>query len=203
ALDRSHLARFGWADVAGSEVRQLWGRGLLCRSLAAGGERSVNTTTWPTCQNGVRGEIVRVGASLFQRGFVHSTAGNISVRLAANQGGGFLITPSDACLGFLDPGELAWVDASGPQRSGAPASKTLALHRRIYSSTDDAHCVLHTHASHLVALTLQGVWREDDILPPLTAYQVMKVGHVPLIPYRRPGDPSVADAVAAHIEASK
>ena len=161
-----------------------------------------NTVAWPDEQNPLRAEIVRVGASLFQRGYVHSTAGNISMRLNTPQGGGFLITPTDACLGFLDPTQLAWVSHAGTQRSGERASKTLALHRRIYDAAPEAHCVLHTHATHLVALTLQGVWRADDILPPLTPYQVMKVGHVPLIAYRRPGDPVVADAVAAHIAAA-
>ncbi len=156
-------------------------------------------TAWPEKQNTLRAEVVRVGASLFQRGCVHSTAGNISVRLSTDQGGGFLITPTDACLGFLDPAQLAWVDENGIQQSGERASKTLALHRRIYTAAPDAHCVLHSHATHLVALTLQGVWRADDILPPLTPYQVMKVGHVPLIAYRRPGDPAVADAVAQRI----
>jgi ribulose-5-phosphate 4-epimerase/fuculose-1-phosphate aldolase len=158
------------------------------------------TTAWPGEQNPLRAEIVRVGASLFQRGYVHSSAGNISVRLTTEQGGGFLITPTDACLGFLDPAQLAWVNDSGTQRSGERASKTLALHRRIYDSAPDAHCVLHTHATHLVALSLQGVWRDDDILPPLTPYQVMKVGHVPLIAYRRPGDSAVADEVAVRIK---
>ena len=158
-----------------------------------------NTLAWPDEQNAVRAEIVRMGTSLFQRGYVHSTAGNISVRLSSGQGGGFLITPTDACLGFLDPALLAWVGPSGTQRSGARASKTLALHRRIYAAAPDARCVLHTHATHLVALTLQGVWSTDDILPPLTPYQLMKVGHVPLIAYRRPGDPAVAGEVAAHI----
>jgi ribulose-5-phosphate 4-epimerase/fuculose-1-phosphate aldolase len=160
----------------------------------------VSNAGWPEPQNTIRSEIVRVGASMFQRGYVHSTAGNISARLTPEQGGGFLITPTDACLGALDPAQLAWVDELGNQRSGDRASKTLALHRRIYGSAPEAHCVLHTHATHLVALTLQGAWREDDILPPLTPYQVMKVGHVPLIAYRRPGDPAVADDVAAHIE---
>lgn len=150
-------------------------------------------------QAAVRAEIVRVGASLFQRGYVHSTAGNISVRLGADQGGGFLITPTDACLGFLDAEQLAWVSDNGEQLSGARASKTLQLHRRIYDSAPDARCVLHTHSTHLVALTLQGVWRDEDILPPITPYQVMKVGHVPLIPYGVPGSPAVADAVAATI----
>lgn len=156
---------------------------------------------WPREQRFLRDEIVRVGASLFQRGHAHSTAGNISARLSAEQGGGFLITPTDACLGFLDPEHIAWVDADGQPRSGPRASKTLVLHRRIYAAAPSAHCVLHTHSTHLVALSLLGVWRADDILPPLTPYQLMKVGHVPLIPYHRPGDPAVADAVAAHIQA--
>jgi ribulose-5-phosphate 4-epimerase/fuculose-1-phosphate aldolase len=160
----------------------------------------VSKADWPEAQNTIRSEIVRVGASMFQRGYVHSTAGNISARLTPEQGDGFLITPTDACLGVLDPAQLAWVDESGTQLSGDRASKTLTLHRRIYGSAPEAHCVLHSHATHLVALTLQGVWRDDDILPPLTPYQVMKVGHVPLIAYRRPGHPAVADDVAARIE---
>jgi ribulose-5-phosphate 4-epimerase/fuculose-1-phosphate aldolase len=127
---------------------------------------------------------------------VHATAGNISVRT----GGGFLITPTDACLGTLEPARLAQVDATGHQRGGDRASKTLALHRRIYEADPEARCVIHTHSTHLVALTLAGVWSADDILPPITPYFVMKVGHVPLIPYHRPGDPAVADLVAARIE---
>ena len=78
---------------------------------------------------GMRKEICRVGRSLFERGYVHGTAGNISVRLP--QGAGYLITPTDACLGFLDPADLARTDADGAQVGGAPASKTLALHRAI------------------------------------------------------------------------
>jgi 3-dehydro-4-phosphotetronate decarboxylase len=148
-------------------------------------------------QRAVREEICRVGRSLFERGYVHATAGNISVRLDAAQGGGFLITPTDACLGFLEPARLAWVGDDGEQRDGDRASKTLALHRRIYEADPGVRCVLHTHSTHLVALTLQGVWRDDDIVPPITPYYVMKVGRVPLVPYHRPGDPAAADAVHA------
>jgi ribulose-5-phosphate 4-epimerase/fuculose-1-phosphate aldolase len=155
-----------------------------------------------TEQDAQRLEICRIGRSLFERGYVHATAGNISVRLEGDQGGGFLITPTDACLGFLEPGQLAWVDAQGEQRSGERASKTLALHRRIYDAAPEARCVLHTHSTHLVALTLHGVWSPDDIVPPLTPYYVMKVGHVPLIPYHRPGDPAAAEAVAQAITAA-
>jgi 3-dehydro-4-phosphotetronate decarboxylase len=144
----------------------------------------------------LREEICRVGKSLFERGYAHATAGNISVRL---DDGSFLITPTDACLGLLDSARLAHVGADGVQIGGDTASKTLALHRRIYASAPDARCVIHTHSTHLVALTLQGVWSADDIVPPITPYFVMKVGHVPLIPYHRPGDTAAADAVAACI----
>jgi ribulose-5-phosphate 4-epimerase/fuculose-1-phosphate aldolase len=147
-------------------------------------------------ERALRTEICRVGRSLFERGYVHATAGNISVLL---DDGTVLITPSDACLGFLDPQRLAWVGADGVQRSGDAASKTLSLHRRIYAGAPQARCVIHSHSTHLVALTLQGVWSVDDVLPPITPYFVMKVGHVPLIPYHRPGDPAAADRVAERI----
>ena len=143
----------------------------------------------------LRDEICRVGASLFARGHVHATAGNISVRT----GTGFIITPTDACLGRLDPAQLAEVDAQGVQTGGARASKTLALHRRIYAADPQARCVIHTHSTHLVALTLAGASSDDDIVPPITPYFVMKVGHVPLIPYHRPGDPFVGELVAQRI----
>jgi ribulose-5-phosphate 4-epimerase/fuculose-1-phosphate aldolase len=143
-------------------------------------------------ERALRDEICRVGQSLFARGYVHATAGNISVRLDD----GFLITPTDACLGFLDASRLAKVDATGEQVSGDRASKTLALHRRIYGADASARCVIHTHSTHLVALTLAGAWKSDDIVPPITPYYVMKVGHTPLIPYHRPGDPAVAELVA-------
>ncbi|MEP7056385.1 MAG: aldolase [Caldimonas sp.] len=146
-----------------------------------------------------RSEIVRIGLSLFERGYAHATAGNISVRLDD----GFLITPTDACLGFLEPARLAKVDASGAQLGGDPASKTLALHRSIYAADSDAHCVIHTHSTHLVALSLIGVWRAESILPPVTPYFVMKVGHVPLIPYHRPGAPELGPLVAAAIEENR
>ena len=144
-----------------------------------------------------REEICRVGKSLFDRGYVHATAGNVSVRL----NDGFLITPTDACLGFLDPAQLAKVDLQGQQVSGARASKTLALHQRIYESArrfdPGTRCVIHTHSTHCVALTLHN--EQSELLPPLTPYFVMKVGHVPVIPYHRPGDPAAAEVVTQTI----
>jgi len=144
----------------------------------------------------LRQEICRVGRSLFERGYVHATAGNISALLPDGQ---LLITSTDACLGNLDPAQLALVNAQGRQLSGERASKTLALHRCIYGADPQAGCVIHTHSTALVALTLEGVWQADRILPPITPYFVMKVGPVPLVPYRRPGDPWVGQWVAERI----
>lgn len=149
-------------------------------------------------ESALRDEICRVGRSLFERGFVHATAGNISVRLPD----GYLITPTDACLGFLDAARLSKVGPDSEPLGGERASKTLALHRRIYAADPAAQCVIHTHSTHLVALTLTSVWSDDDILPPITPYYVMKVGHVPLIHYHRPGDPAAAEAVARAIESA-
>ena len=146
-----------------------------------------------------REDICRVGKSLFDRGYLHATAGNISVTLDY----GFLITPTDACLGFLDPAKLARLDHNMNQTSGDNASKTIALHARIYSATAlfnaPAGCIIHTHSTHCVALSLQkpGV----ELLGALTPYFVMKVGHVPVISYHRPGDLAAALEVANTIQA--
>ena len=147
-------------------------------------------------EHNLRDDICRVGASLFARGYVHATAGNISVRLPE---GGYLITPTDACLGTLDPARLALVNEAGVQTSGDRASKTLTLHRRIYGADPQARCVIHTHSTHLLPATLAQTGPTDDLLPPITPYFVMKVGHVPLIPYHRPGDPAVGELVAQRI----
>ncbi len=141
-----------------------------------------------------REEICRVGQSLFGRGYVHATAGNISVRLHD----GFLITPTDACLGFLDPARLAKLDLQGQQISGDKGSKTMALHRHIYAAAcmheAATCCVIHTHSTHCVALSLSA--HGPELLPPITPYFVMKVGHVPLLRYHRPGSPDAAKEVA-------
>ena len=157
-----------------------------------------------TDNTAVREEICRIGQSLFARGYVHASAGNISVRLDD----GFLITPTDACLGFLQPDELAFVDAQGLQLSGKRASKTISLHQAIYSAamvlSVNTRCVIHTHSTHLVALSLRDAELSApmgaELLPPITPYFVMKVGHVPLIDYHRPGDPEVAKVVASTIQ---
>lgn len=142
-----------------------------------------------------REEICRIGESLYRRGYAVGSAGNISARLED----GFLITPTDTCLGFLDPAGLARLDRDGRQLSGERASKTILLHRAIYGARPDAGGMVHTHSTNLVALTMLPDVDRNDVLPPITPYFVMKVGHVPMIAYRRPGDPEVAGLVLAHV----
>lgn len=151
-----------------------------------------------TSQNAVqteaelREEICTIGLSLYQRGYVTGSAGNISARLTD----GWLITPTDACLGRLDPARIAKVGSDGVWHSGDKPSKTLDMHRQIYANNPSVNSVLHTHSTHLVALTLAGVWSQDEILPPITPYQVMKVGRIPLFAYCRPGAPEIASRLA-------
>lgn len=145
-------------------------------------------------ENRVRDEICHIGESLYRRGYTVGSAGNISARLDD----GFLITPTDACLGFLDPASLAKLDPDGRQVAGERASKTILLHRAVYGARPDIGGIVHTHSTNLVALSMLPDVNRTDVLPALTPYFVMKVGHVPMIPYRRPGDPVVADLVLAH-----
>jgi ribulose-5-phosphate 4-epimerase/fuculose-1-phosphate aldolase len=140
-----------------------------------------------------RAGIVAAGHSLFERGYVHATAGNISVQLAD----GYLITPTDASLGTLDASRLARLDAEGRHVAGDRPSKTIALHRRILAEAQSfdpgTRCVLHTHSTHCVALTLAS--NEPELLPALTPYFVMKVGRVPHVRYGAPGAPETAEEV--------
>jgi 3-dehydro-4-phosphotetronate decarboxylase len=144
-----------------------------------------------------REEICRIGKSLFDRGYVHATAGNISIQLED----ALLITPSDACLGFLDPARLAKMGSDGQQQSGDRASKTVVLHQAIYQSakqfSPNTQCVIHTHSTHCVSLSMQ--LDTPELLQAITPYFVMKVGHVPLIAYDYPGSPEIAKQVAQTI----
>lgn len=153
-----------------------------------------------------REEICRIGKSLFDRSYVHATAGNISARIED----GFLITPTDACLGFLDPARLAKIDVHGCQISGDKASKTMALHSAIYKKARrfdaDTSCIIHTHSTYCVALTLEskpavGNGKYSELLPAITPYFVMKVGHVPIIPYAIPGSVKAIELVEQAIDA--
>jgi len=139
----------------------------------------------------LREEIVRFGRSLFNRGLTAGSSGNISVRLDD----GWLLTPTNACLGELDPAALAKLDWEGRHVSGAQPSKEAFLHRSMYEERAGAGAIVHLHSTHAAAVSCIGGLDCGDCLPPLTAYFVMKIGKLPLIPYYRPGDPALGDAI--------
>ncbi len=143
-------------------------------------------------ENRMRDEICRVGLSMFQRGLTFGSTGNISVRLPD---GGWLMTPTNASLGALDPARLSRFDAEGRLVEGDPATKEAFLHFCMYGQRRDASAVVHLHSTHSVAVSLLADVDPADVLPPLTAYFVMRVGRLPLVPYYPPGDETLARAV--------
>jgi ribulose-5-phosphate 4-epimerase/fuculose-1-phosphate aldolase len=145
-------------------------------------------------ENAVRDRISTVGASLFRRGLTFGSTGNISVRLPD---GGWLMTPTNASLGELDPARLCRLDADGRVVAGDKPTKEAFLHRVMYAARTDARAVVHLHSTHSVAVSCLHGLDHADCLPPLTAYYVMRVGRLPLVPYHPPGDESLAQAVAA------
>ena len=142
----------------------------------------------------IRDEICRVGASLFDRGLTAGSSGNISVRL---EDGGWLMTPTNVCLGALDPARLSRLDAAGRLISGDGPTKEAFLHLSMYGERKDARAVVHLHSSHATAVSILRDVDPNDVLPALTAYYVMRVGRLPLVPYFAPGDPDLAHAVRA------
>lgn len=145
-----------------------------------------------TVESKLREQICRCGASLFNRGLTFGSAGNISVSLPE---GGWLMTPTNASFGALDPAKLSKIDANGLHVDGEKPTKEAFLHRVMYSSRAKCEAVVHLHSTHSVAVScLHGI-DAHDCLPPLTAYYVMRVGRLPLVPYYPPGDESLALAV--------
>jgi ribulose-5-phosphate 4-epimerase/fuculose-1-phosphate aldolase len=142
-------------------------------------------------ENRLRETIVTFGRSLFDRGLTAGSSGNISVRL--NEG--WLLTPTNACLGRLDPGQLSKLDWQGNLLSGDPPSKEAFLHRALYEERGGAGAIVHLHSTHSAAVSCMHGLDPADCMPPLTAYFVMKIGRLPLIPYYRPGDPALGDAI--------
>jgi 3-dehydro-4-phosphotetronate decarboxylase len=139
----------------------------------------------------LREEICRLGVSLFERGLTFGSAGNISARLED----GWLMTPTNVSLGRLDPARLAKLDASGKLFSGDPPTKETFLHRAMYEERQKAGAVVHLHSTHSVAVSVLADVDADNVLPPITAYYVMRVGKLPLVPYHPPGDLGLAEAV--------
>jgi ribulose-5-phosphate 4-epimerase/fuculose-1-phosphate aldolase len=139
----------------------------------------------------LREEIVRIARSIFDRGLTHGSTGNISAKLDD----GWLLTPTGSSLGSLDPGRISKLDWKGELLSGDPPSKESFLHLGMYERRQALGAVVHLHSTYSVAVSVLADVDPDDVLPALTAYYVMRVGRLPLVPYFAPGDIGLADAV--------
>ena len=143
-------------------------------------------------ENHLREEIAELCKSLYDRGLAHGSAGNISVKLAD---GNWLLTPTNSCLGRLDPAKISKLDGNGKLINGDPPSKEAFLHLAMYQERAKSAAVVHLHSLHAVAVSCLAEIDAGDVFPPITAYAIMQVGKLALVPYYPPGDQSLAKAV--------
>ncbi|MFK8254148.1 3-oxo-tetronate 4-phosphate decarboxylase [Ancylobacter terrae] len=142
---------------------------------------------------GLRAALCRWGRSLFERGLTPGSSGNLSVRL----GEGFLVTPTNACLGFLEESRLSRLDAAGRHLDGDAPTKEIPLHLAFYQARPQARAVVHLHSTYATALSCLADTDPEDAIPPITPYVVMRVGRVPVVPYTPPGDAAVRPLILA------
>lgn len=134
-----------------------------------------------------RQAIADLGKSMFERRLTFGSSGNISVRFED----GWLMTPTNVALGQLDPDRMSRLDAEGRPVSGDPPTKESALHLSMYRQRASAQAVVHLHSTHSVAVSCLADIDPEDVLPAITAYYIMRVGRLPLVPYFPPGDPAL------------
>jgi ribulose-5-phosphate 4-epimerase/fuculose-1-phosphate aldolase len=145
-------------------------------------------------ENALREQICDVAKSIFDRGLTHGSTGNISARCAD----GWLLTPTGSSLGRLDPAHLSKLDWAGRLLAGDPPSKESFLHLAMYQERARNQAVIHLHSTHSVAVSVLEELDPKDVLPPITAYYVMRIGTLPLVPYFAPGDMQLAEAVRGY-----
>ncbi|MGC1439872.1 MAG: 3-oxo-tetronate 4-phosphate decarboxylase [Burkholderiaceae bacterium] len=145
-------------------------------------------------ENRLRESICEIGRSLFERGFTHGSTGNISARC----GNHLIVTPTGSRLGRLDPAALSKLDTQGKLISGDKPTKESFLHLAMYQERAQNQAVVHLHSTYSTAVSILQDVDPTDVLPPMTAYYVMRIGSLPLVPYYPPGDSALADAVRAY-----
>lgn len=140
----------------------------------------------------LREQLCLLARSMFDRGLTGGSTGNISAR---TEDGGLLVSPTGTSFGRLDPGRLSRFNPNGALIGGDEPTKEMPLHKAFYETRGSAGAVVHLHSCHAVALSMLPDANEDDFLPPLTPYSIMKLGRVKLLPFFMPGDPAMAEAV--------
>ena len=147
----------------------------------------------------LREQMAARGKSLFDRRYTHGSTGNLSVRMR----NAILITPTNSSLGSLDPDRIAKVSFAGEQIAGDKPSKEAFLHLAMYRARPQETAVVHLHSTWSVAVSCLADIDPENVLPPITAYQMMRVGRCPLVPFFAPGDIQLADAVGKYAESAK
>ena len=140
----------------------------------------------------LRQQLVRMGRLLYTRQLAHGSAGNLSVKL---EDGNILVTPTNSSLGALDADRISKVSPAGDLISGDKPSKEYFFHLAVFEERPGARAVVHLHSTYSVAVSCLCHQQTEDVIPPLTAYYVMRVGKLPLVPFFRPGDRALANAV--------
>lgn len=143
-------------------------------------------------ESALREQICMLAKSMFDRGLTGGSTGNISARTVD---GGLLVSPTGTSFGRLDPGRLSRFDDKGRLISGDKPTKEMPLHSAFYETRSAAGAVVHLHSCHSVAWSMMPDIDEDNFLPPLTPYAIMKLGKVKLLPFFMPGDPAMGEAV--------
>jgi 3-dehydro-4-phosphotetronate decarboxylase len=146
-----------------------------------------------SAESALREAVCHFAKSMFDRGLTAGASGNISAR---TEDGGLIVTPTGSSLGFLDPARLSRFDTSGRLIEGDPPTKEMPLHSAFYQTRSaKTGAIVHLHSTHAVALSMLPDVDPENALPPLTAYSIMRLGKVHLLPYYRPGDPALGDAI--------
>ena len=141
----------------------------------------------------LREGLVEIGRSFYARGLAIGTAGNLSVRLDD----GYLVTPTNASLGRLEANRLSKLDAAFNHVSGDKPTKEVSMHRAFYETRAGTEAVVHLHSTHAAALSFRNDLADIDPIPVFSPYYVMRVGHLPVLPYFRPGADAIGEAIRA------
>ena len=135
-----------------------------------------------------RREIVRVGQLMYERSYVVSSDGNVSVRL---DDGRIVATPTMTCKGRMTEDSLAITDRAGKPLNDRKASSELAMHLLIYEERSDIKAVCHAHPPHGTAFAVAGLAIDQPILSEV----ILTLGCVPLAEYGTPSTLELTEAM--------
>src|SRR5215210_2962247 len=140
-----------------------------------------------------RREIVSVGRLMYERSYVVSSDGNISVRL---DDGRIVATPTQFCKGRMTEDCLALTDGDGNALSDKRASSELEMHLLIYRERPDVKAVCHAHPPHGSAFAVAGLAIDQPILSEV----ILTLGCVPLTAYGTPSTEELTESMQPFVQ---